>query len=65
MTIPINVDRNFIQQMSVLREMVKNRVKTGLTAQEHLDGIKISHNDFIHLVNLASKTVYNQENQGE
>lgn len=43
------------QKLQVLENMVRNRLEHGppLSAQEIIDGVKLTHDDFLYLVRMA------------
>ena len=49
-----NPDRNLITHMEIISQVAQSAINSGLTAQDHIDGVKLSHQDFINLVRIAS-----------
>lgn len=51
--------QNFCQRIQIQDQIVRNRLQSGdsLTAQEIWDGVRLSHDDFVTLVQLAMPAI--------
>lgn len=47
-------DQKLLWKMNIISQGAKNAIYTGLTANDITHGVKLSHDDFIHLVQIAS-----------
>jgi hypothetical protein len=53
MTNSIQNEVVFIHQQSIIATSVENNIKAGLSAQDIMSGVHLSHEDYLHLFELA------------
>lgn len=54
-------DRSIVTRHFPKAQMVKNMVNTGLKAQDIMDGVKLSHQEYLQLFDIARRSLFERK----